>query len=349
MAEDPVKCDSSDINDYFCKVTGDAGRIGKGGQGEVYLAKPLYTARRFFSKRGIKPPKVVAIKQIDISKYVPEIAALTEIQVLRTLELNHSIQYYGCFQSSDRYGNTYHLVMEYFPALSLHDLIDDGSLNNEHKKDIIVKLFDAISELHDYNVYHRDIKPSNILYDGETLKLIDYGLACAKKINNIRECDIVSGTFFYMHPTMLGDLPTETQIMKNDWFAYGMTLYHMYFGSPVLPITDRANPFVNKEALEDLTLNNFKFELPKQELSAPLYTSLRKHSVEKLFYLFKGLFNMDVALENIWGQKQIDEFFDSDSSPVSSVQVSPQTTDQQLSAMTQPPKLLEQSTQQADK
>lgn len=56
--------------------------------------------------------------------------------------------------------------------------IDKYCNGDENKiRDIISQTSVAVNFLHDKNIIHRDIKPSNILFDGKTVKLIDFDLS----------------------------------------------------------------------------------------------------------------------------------------------------------------------------
>jgi len=66
--------------------------------------------------------------------------------------------------------------MEYYNHPSLTKI---NIKNEEELKNIVKKMIEAFTFLHDKNICHRDIKPDNILYDEKkkTIKLIDFGIS----------------------------------------------------------------------------------------------------------------------------------------------------------------------------
>ena len=163
----PIKCESSNIDDYFEYVN----TIGSGGFGDVHVAKPLEASHDFFFKRDIyKIPDKVAIKVIltthdlghksetyknklsspDLSSRVitqsigskdPQTIdikkIITEIQILAQQSLKYSVKYYGCFQETRDKDDVWFLVMEYIPygdlftAIKKHHTISKCGIANK--------------------------------------------------------------------------------------------------------------------------------------------------------------------------------------------------------------------------
>ena len=58
----------------------------------------------------------------------------------------------------------------------LHNLISLGKLSKEAKKSISIQMINLLYGVsHCYHLVHLDLKPANLLWDGKTLKLIDWG------------------------------------------------------------------------------------------------------------------------------------------------------------------------------
>ncbi len=75
------------------------------------------------------------------------------------------------------------VVCDYVPGESLVDAMKKKSANcyGPHSANTAIKaslgLAKAISHLHNEGVVHRDVKPDNIMWDGDALKLLDFGLS----------------------------------------------------------------------------------------------------------------------------------------------------------------------------
>lgn len=72
------------------------------------------------------------------------------------------------------------VVMEFVPGRTLADKIYETGLSLDVAKRLFPGICDAIAELHsrfDPSFIHRDIKPSNFMVDGDTVLVIDLGIA----------------------------------------------------------------------------------------------------------------------------------------------------------------------------
>ena len=52
-----------------------------------------------------------------------------------------------------------------------------GMLNNVKARDTFREICRCVKKVHDVNIIHRDLKPENMFYDGDHVKLIDFGSA----------------------------------------------------------------------------------------------------------------------------------------------------------------------------
>ncbi len=138
--------------------------LGTGAFGEVYLAEHL----NLKVNRALKCIKKcrdiyrTAVREADILKDLRHPA----IPIIYDIEENEECV---C------------IVEEYVEGSSLSSLLSDkGKLPVRNIIDITLDLCNAVEYLHDRKVFHRDIKPENIIYNGRSIKLLDYGSAvCA--------------------------------------------------------------------------------------------------------------------------------------------------------------------------
>ncbi|MEH2131381.1 MAG: protein kinase [Nostoc sp.] len=73
----------------------------------------------------------------------------------------------------------YAIEMEYFPSLTLSQLLDQGKqgfvASYKRVLDIYQQVLMGVQHLHQLGMSHGDIKPQNILVSGDQVKLTDFG------------------------------------------------------------------------------------------------------------------------------------------------------------------------------
>ena len=149
-------------------------RLGQGAFGEVHAARDLETGRRV----------AIKILQTDSVERDPMAVARMrqEAEILRALDHPNLVQVYD-MGSVD--GHEY-LVMELLEGRSLDDLIEAGEVAPpERLRPLVAQILSALEAMHRRDVQHRDIKPDNIILlededGGETVKLVDFGIAKAR-------------------------------------------------------------------------------------------------------------------------------------------------------------------------
>ena len=84
----------------------------------------------------------------------------------------------------------------------------------------------ALNAAHNAGIVHRDVKPSNIMLAGDTVKLIDFGIA-----GSVNPVDTtvpgVMGTVAYLAPERVTGSPATP---ATDMYALGVVLYEMLAG-----------------------------------------------------------------------------------------------------------------------
>lgn len=150
-----------DLSDYDLDV-----RLGRGGQGEVYLARQRSLPRR------------VAIKFLRVDATGDQRSVSRFIREARTLAQTHHPQIvtlHGIGRSPD--GRLF-LVMEYIEGPDLGKQIADKTFDIREAVEIVLQIAKAIAHAHDRGVIHRDLKPSNVLWDDVRGPVVtDFGLA----------------------------------------------------------------------------------------------------------------------------------------------------------------------------
>ncbi len=126
---------------------------------------------------------------------------------------------------------TVYFVMEYIDGKSVKKMVEsNGAFTEEKAKEIIIKLLDALGEVHKKGVLHRDINPNNILIDtsGQPV-LIDFGIAREYQ-EDITQTHTTFRTANYSAPEQA--LVRVKRGAYTDIYSIGGTLYFMLTGNP---------------------------------------------------------------------------------------------------------------------
>ena len=200
------------------------GELGKGGMGNVYLARDLTLYGRpvvikFLLEALQRDPYVV-------KKFSQEVEALSRID-------HHGVvTVLGAGKLAD--GKLY-LVMQYVDGVTLRSQITTDGIAFERAASILRQVGDALEAVHDKRILHRDLKPENImlqvLKDGtELVKLVDFGIAKVKDsaIGPSTANDVSTGSVAYMSPEQLRG--SEKITAASDIYVMAVIAYEMLTG-----------------------------------------------------------------------------------------------------------------------
>ncbi|XP_060037700.1 non-receptor tyrosine-protein kinase TYK2 isoform X2 [Erinaceus europaeus] len=148
-----------------------------------------------------------------------------EIDILRTLDHLHIVQYKGCCQDPGE--KSVQLVMEYVPLGSLRDYLPRHSVGLAQLLLFALQICEGMSYLHSQHYIHRDLAARNVLLDNDKLvKIGDFGLAKAvpegHEYYRVRE-DGDSPVFWYA-PECLKECKFY---YSSDVWSFGVTLYEL--------------------------------------------------------------------------------------------------------------------------
>lgn len=196
-------------------------RLGRGGFGEVWLARDVHLDR-LVAIKTLRPDRMKPQALLDFQAEAKKLAKLTEKRTAR----RHVLHVYDFTITPEQC----YLIMEFVEGGSLAARLKQfGPLHWSVATRYIADVAEALAELHAQGLVHRDIKPDNILWDqsaDETL-LADFGLAAA--IASFQE---ISGTPGYMAPEQWDGVAGP----PSDVFALAATLFTLVTGQPAFPI-----------------------------------------------------------------------------------------------------------------
>ncbi|GGB82354.1 hypothetical protein GCM10011352_05210 [Marinobacterium zhoushanense] len=131
------------------------------------------------------------------------------------------------------------LVTDYLPGETLAALIrQQGGRFSGHQQ-VLVQLFEALVQLHRQGAVHGDLKPGNLLFDGDTLYLLDLAsTAC---------CGVEIASLPYRSFSPSYSLPCQQQGFGvidplMDWYAYLIILRLLLGGDLARPDWSSAGP-----------------------------------------------------------------------------------------------------------
>ena len=121
-------------------------------------------------------------------------------------------------------------MFEYVEGKTLSATIKDGVVPSMRAADIAIQILKAVGFAHSKGVVHRDIKPANVMINGDTARVMDFGIAQAIQTQPSPDAPFV-GSPAYMAPEYIDGKPYTA---KSDLFAVGMSLYEMVTGKPAV-------------------------------------------------------------------------------------------------------------------
>ena len=193
--------------------------LGKGGMGEVYLARQISMDRDIALK--ILPSSITAQPDV-VDRF------LREVRMAAKLDHPNIVTAHEAGED----GGVYYMAMAYINGEGLDEKLKrDGAMSEQAALKLIRKVaagLDYAWEKH--HILHRDIKPANVMLDedGEP-RLTDMGLSkSTDDVGGMTMSGTVMGTPNYMSPEQ-AEGKSEMDF-RSDIYSLGATLYHMLAG-----------------------------------------------------------------------------------------------------------------------
>jgi len=254
-------------------------QIGRGGMGEVYLARDKKLDRKVAIK--ILHEKF-AQHESNLQRFISEAKAASALNHPNILTIYE-------FGESD---GAHYIVSEFIKGKTLRAILKGETLKLLEGLDISMQIANALCTAHEAHLIHRDIKPENIMVrpDG-FVKVLDFGLAKLVEQKNqsilgleestVRQNQtakgVIMGTVNYMSPEQAkGERVDE----RTDIFSLGVLIYEMIAGRIPFAGDSVSETFANLINAEPQPLSRFASNVPN-ELQRIVAKMLRKTKDER--------------------------------------------------------------------
>ncbi len=212
--------------------------LGAGGMGEVYKAND----NRLHRSVAIKVLREIVASHSELrQRFEREARAVAALSHPHICTL-HDI---GSEDGID------FLVMEYLEGETLAQRLAKGALPLDQALKIAVEIAAALDKAHRQGIVHRDLKPGNIMLTKAGAKLLDFGLAKLKAVEQavkltalptqavpLTSEGAILGTFQYMAPEQLEGKEADT---RTDIFTFGAVVYEIVTGKKAFEGESRAS------------------------------------------------------------------------------------------------------------
>jgi len=165
--------------------------------------------------------------------------------------------------------SVFYVLMEFVPQI-LEDIISKISGRMEFNRviDLSIQLSQAISAIHEQNIYHRDIKPNNIGMKDNKLILFDFGVAHLSNLIVTRtKTNRGIGTPSYSAPEQF--IPSLGEIdHRSDIYSLGAVMFELLNGEKHRLEEDYDANRVNEWLMQPMRNSNKRFFSKQNETEA---------------------------------------------------------------------------------
>lgn len=169
--------------------------------------------------------ELVAIKKMKQKfKSFAECLELKEVKSLRKIQHENVVTLKEVFRENEYL----HLVFELCKDSLLNVINEQSPLSEDRIADILTQLITGISHIHNQGFFHRDIKPENVMFSGDILKIVDFGLA--REIRSRPPYTNYAGTRWYRAPECL--LRSDCYNSPVDMWSVGIIACELFIVKP---------------------------------------------------------------------------------------------------------------------
>ncbi|QDV35419.1 serine/threonine-protein kinase [Tautonia plasticadhaerens] len=194
--------------------------LGRGGMGEVYLAR----------QRSLNRPVALKVLKPELASN-PTYLSRFEVEATAVARLNHPniVQVF----TLGHHGDLRFIAMEFVQGTNLREyLTKKGTVELPLALSFMRQTCQAIAAAGDLGLIHRDVKPENLLLTRKgQVKVADFGLCREQGADALQltQEGVTLGTPMYMSPEQVRGHALDH---RSDLYSMGVTFYHMLAGSP---------------------------------------------------------------------------------------------------------------------
>jgi serine/threonine protein kinase len=191
------------------------GKIGTGGQGDVYHAVDTHLGREVALK-------LLRNSDSDLLKRFAREGALAA-----AVEHRNICRVYD----AGTIRGMHYIAMALVTGQTVQQRLDeDGPMDQTHAASLVKAIAGALVTVHAAGIIHRDIKSGNIMIDQQGVPLLmDFGLArSASHSEGMTTTGDFGGTLAFMSPEQAGGYPPD---QRSDIYSLGVVLYQMLTGA----------------------------------------------------------------------------------------------------------------------
>ncbi len=247
-------------------------QLGRGGQGEVWLAQ----------RQGEGYDHKVAIKIIKPIHSRQELLRFqAERGILASLKHTNIAQFIDGGSLSD--GRLF-MVLEWIDGVTLTEHIKAHQPSLRDILKLCSSVADAVQFAHQNGVIHRDIKPSNVLVNKQGMvKLLDFGVAKQDQIDITETVKDQMLTKAYASPEQLKGEPVST---ATDVYGLGLLLYEVVTGTPAQQqhsgsLAELVSEVTEKPPIKPSLANPVQGIKINQDLDNLILKTLKKSPIER--------------------------------------------------------------------
>ncbi|XVJ59438.1 MAG: protein kinase [Tepidisphaera sp.] len=215
--------------------------LGRGGMGEVYLARDTRLDRQVAIKAMPAHLAQDADRLARFQREAKVLASLTHPGI-------------GAIYGLEEVAGHHFLILEFIEGETLADRLGSTALPIHEALSFAKQIAEALEAAHEKGVVHRDLKPANVMVTSEgVVKVLDFGLARTEEPLSSRSAvqaladsptiavpppharphsptipGVIMGTAGYMSPEQARGKPVDK---RSDIFSFGCVLFEMLTGA----------------------------------------------------------------------------------------------------------------------